>query len=66
MVVIVNGGYLIEFYFIDCVLNEFGEVLWKYNLVVVCGECNKDIEIIILVNEEDIDIEVLLVVELNQ
>lgn len=39
MLVIVNGGYLVNFYFISKVLDENGDEFWKVNFVWVCNCC---------------------------
>ncbi len=65
MAVIANGGFLVRPHFIDRVLNEQGELLWKTQPVWACDPCiddttSEDSEI-----PED-DIEARLAAELNQ
>lgn len=65
MSVIANGGFLIRPHFIDRVLDEQGELLWKTQPVWACDPCtdetlSEDTEI-----PED-DIEARLAAELNQ
>ena len=66
MATIANGGFLIEPYFIDRVLNETGEVLWQTNPVVACSDCDETNSPQQQPVSEEADIEALLAAELNQ
>jgi len=66
MATIANGGFLIEPYFIDRVLNETGEVLWQTNPVVACNDCDETSTPQQQPVSEEADIEALLAAELNQ
>jgi len=66
MATIANGGFLIEPYFIDRVLNETGEVLWQTNPVVACDNCGENRATQSQPVSEEADIEALLAAELNQ
>ena len=66
MATIANGGFLIEPYFIDRVLNETGEVLWQTNPVVACNDCDETNTPQQQPVSEEADIEALLAAELNQ
>lgn len=66
MATIANGGFLIEPYFIDRVLNETGEVLWQTNPVVACNNCEENNVTQQQTVSEEADIEALLAAELNQ
>lgn len=66
MATIANGGFLIEPYFIDRVLNETGEVLWQTNPVVACDNCAQSSAEKANQDEQETDIEALLAAELNQ
>lgn len=66
MATIANGGFLIEPYFIDRVLNETGEVLWQTNPVVACNNCEENNVTQQQTASEEADIEALLAAELNQ
>ena len=65
MSVIANGGFLVRPHFIDQVLDEQGELLWKTQPVWACDPCNDE------AGEEELDIpeddiEARLAAELNQ
>lgn len=65
MSVIANGGFLIRPHFIDRVLDEQGELLWKTQPVWACDPCTDDT----MTEDSDIpedDIEARLAAELNQ
>ncbi len=65
MSVIANGGFLVRPHFIDQVLDEQGELLWKTQPVWACDPCNDEAG----EEERDIpedDIEARLAAELNQ
>lgn len=67
MATIANGGFLIEPYFIDRVLNETGDVLWQHNPVVACENCTAEQDATATpATTEEQDIEALLAAELNQ
>ena len=66
MATIANGGFLIEPYFIDRVLNETGNLLWQTNPVVACDNCADSSEEKASQDEQETDIEALLAAELNQ
>lgn len=66
MVVIVNGGYFVNLYFISKVLDENGIELWKVNFVWVCEVCIKGVVFDNMLDEnEEVDIEVFFEVQLN-
>lgn len=62
MSVIANGGYLITPYFVDRVLNEHGETLWKSNPTWACNPCTDDDGNVI---EQQDNVEDLLEAQLN-
>ncbi|WP_414829528.1 penicillin-binding protein 1A [Alteromonas sp. H39] len=65
MSVIANGGFLVRPHFIDRVLDEQGELLWKTQPVWACDPCTDDTT----TEETEIpvdDIEARLAAELNQ
>ncbi len=67
MAVIANGGYLVNPYFIDKVLDENGQELWRANPVWACNRCEEDSEPETLSKQdEEADIEALLAAQLNQ
>lgn len=66
MASIANGGYLIQPYFIDRVLNETGELLWQHNPVVACQSCGQEQTADASAATDETDIEALLAAQLNQ
>lgn len=62
MTVIANGGFLINPYFIDRVLDEQGTVLWKADPVWACDPCDEPADAQPV--DED-DVEALLAAELS-
>lgn len=59
MAVIANGGYLVEPYFIDRVVNDEGELLWQADPVWACNPCaeqeNGIEETDAAINEDDLE-----------
>ncbi len=66
MSVIANGGFLVQPFFIDRVLNEKGKVLWKTDPVWDCNPCsdNERSEAAVA-TREDADVEALLAAQLG-
>ena len=66
MSVIANGGYLVNPYFIDKVLDESGQELWRANPVWACNRCDMQSDQEMLPEDEETDVEALLAAELNK
>ena len=65
MSTIANGGYLVNPHFINKVLDENGNELWRANPVWACNRCEETSEADISPENDEQDIEALLAAELN-
>ncbi|WP_334015569.1 penicillin-binding protein 1A [Alteromonas sp. S167] len=65
MSTIANGGYLVNPHFINKVLDENGNELWRANPVWACNRCEEASEADISPENDEQDIEALLAAELN-
>lgn len=58
LVVIVNGGYDVQFYFIEWIQDVNGEIIYEVLEIVFCDQqCEQKVV------DEDIDVDVVLIVE---
>jgi len=53
--VFANGGYLIEPYFIQRILDRHGKSIFESNPVVICDDCKDEVEADLLLDNTDID-----------